>query len=103
MARDNNTQENQERHQDFSPEVHVLADTLIPVVKANSLGGSRANWHHAKPYTRVQQEPTQDEGTQLHEQSTRGAFGALPGNKPKNPSQITESGHEQSPNHAKTP
>ena len=85
MARDNNTLENQERHQDFSPEVHVLADTLISVVKANSLGGSRANWHHANTYTRVQQEPTQDEGTQLHEQSTRGAFGALPGNKPKNP------------------
>jgi hypothetical protein len=67
----------------------MLAVLLVPVVKADSLGGSHANWHHAKPYTRALQEPTQDEGTQLHEQFTRVAFGALSGNKPKNPSQIT--------------
>ena len=71
----------------------ILRFTCLPasyvlVVMADSLGGSRANWHHAKPFTRAPQEPTQDEGTQLHEQSTRGAFGAPPGNKPKNPSQI---------------
>jgi hypothetical protein len=71
----------------FYPKVHVLAGTLVPVVKADSLGGLRANWHHTKPYTRALQEPTQDEGTHLHEQSTRGTFGASPGNKLKNPSQ----------------
>jgi hypothetical protein len=47
--------------------------------------------------------PTQDEGAQCHEQSIRLAFGAPPGNKPKNPSQIIESGHEQSPARVKTP
>jgi hypothetical protein len=72
----------------FSPEVHVFAGTLVPIVKVDSLGGSQANWHHAKPNKWAPQEPTQDEGTQLHEQFTRVAFGALLGNKPKNPSQI---------------
>ena len=67
---------------------YCLPTSYVLVVMADSLGGSRANWHHAKPFTRAPQEPTQDEGTQCHEQSTRGAFGAPPGNKPKNPSQI---------------
>ena len=30
----------------FSFEVHLLADKLVPVVAIYSLGGSRANWHH---------------------------------------------------------
>jgi hypothetical protein len=31
----------------FSPEVHVLAGTLVPIVKADSLGGLQTNRHHA--------------------------------------------------------
>jgi hypothetical protein len=39
---------------DFSLEVRLLVGRLVPVVKADSLGGSRTNWHtQAKPYTRV--------------------------------------------------
>jgi hypothetical protein len=72
----------------------MLAGTLVPVVKAGTLGGSRANRHHTKPNTWAPEEPTQDEGTQFHAQSTRGAFGVTPGNKPKNPSQITRKCHK---------
>jgi hypothetical protein len=65
-----------------------LLESYVLIVTADSLGGSRTNWHHTKPFTWALQEPTQDEGTQCHEQSTRGAFGAPLENKPKNPSQI---------------
>ena len=43
----NEYQENQRvnRH-NFSPEVHLLVGKVVPVVTADSLGGSCANRHH---------------------------------------------------------
>ena len=51
--------------QDFSPEVHLLAGKLVPVVTTHSLEGSRAYRHHTpNPHLGAAQ-PTQDEGTQV--------------------------------------
>ena len=72
----------------FFTEVHLLAGKLVLVVAIYSLGGSRANWHHMPNPQPGAAQPTQDEDHTSHKQSTRVAFGALPG-KAQEPLTIT--------------
>ena len=62
-----NTKEYQRDNGDtinFSPEVHLLAGKLIPVVAIHSLRGSRANRHHTPNRQLGVAQPTQDEDPQ---------------------------------------
>jgi hypothetical protein len=87
----------------FYPEVHVLAGTLVLVVKANSLGGSRANWHHAKPYTRVPREPTQDEALNFTSNPIEWLLASPQGISPRTPHKSPGDGNKQSPTRANAP
>ena len=46
--------------QDFSSEVHLLADKLVPVVAIHPLGGSHANRHYTPNPQPGGAQPTQD-------------------------------------------
>ena len=62
-----NTKEYQGDNDDtinFSSEVHLLADKLVPVVVIHSLGGSHANRHHTPNSKSGAAQPTQDEDPQ---------------------------------------
>jgi hypothetical protein len=62
--------------QDFFIEVHLLSSKLVLVMAINSLGGSRANWHHMPNPQSGAAQPTQDEDHTSNEQSTRVHFGS---------------------------
>ena len=51
--------------QDFSPEVHLLAGKLVPVVMITQLGGSCANRHHMPIPQPGAAQPTQDGDPQV--------------------------------------
>ena len=94
MARDNQ----------FSPEVHVLANTLCPRCVDQHLV---IRWLRGVAQTSSTQfghrkNLSISEVTQLHEQSTRVTFRRSVG-KCINPPTITGDGHEQSPTHANPP
>ena len=72
----------------FFTEVYLLAGKLVLIVAIHPLGGSRANWHHTPNPQSGATQPTQDEDHTSHDQSTRVAFGSLPG-KAQEPLTIT--------------
>ena len=82
---------------DFSPEVHLVATKLVPVVSTTQvvfrwlIGNSQA-----KPTTRAPQETTQMRVTQRHEQSTRVTLWRST-EVGTSPLTIDEASHEQSP------
>ena len=83
-----NTKETNDDTINFSFEVHLLVDKLVPVVAIHSLGGSRANRHHTPNWQPGVAQPTQDGDHTNHAQSTRVAFGA-PLGKAQEPLTIT--------------
>jgi hypothetical protein len=62
------------------PEAHLLVGKLVPVVTVDSLGGSCIGIHKPGP-TQGHRKNLHNEVAQRHEQFTRVAFGAPPGNK----------------------
>ena len=64
--KDANQREEQGWHDDFSPEVHVFANTLRPRCVDRSLGGSTANWHHPpSPHVEHRKNLPESEGSSM--------------------------------------
>ena len=72
--------------QDSFTKVHLLASKLVHVAVIHSLGGSRANWHHAPNPQSGAAQPTQDGDPQAMSNPLEYLL-ALHRGKVKNPSQ----------------
>ena len=89
--------------QDFSFEVHLLADKQVPVVAIYPLGGSRANRHHTSNPQSGATQPTQDGDPQATSNPLELPFVISHGEGTRTPHKSPGGGQEQSPTLANNP